>query len=627
MSAGRRFGTSQRAALYLAADGKCSSCEADLQPGWHADHIHPHSKGGATDVVNGQALCPACNLRKGSRTSMTPPLSQWQQDALRKFSGHDSDFLAVACPGAGKTRFALAAAQHQIQERGASRIVVVVPTRHLCEQWKQHASKFGIQLDPEFKNGKGGAASDYDGVVVTYASVASEPNIYRRMATPRSLVIFDEVHHAGDDASWGKAMRHAFDDAGRRLLLSGTPKRTDGTEVPYVTYDDEGAFVEDYLYDYGRALEDHRVDDDGNSFPVVRPTDFNVFDGRARWLTATDAEVRMNLSDAGDAEMSNALSSALDPGGDWIPSTLTAANDALTAARREVADAGGLVVADSQFQARKYAATLERITGESVALAISDAPDASNTITNFDKGRSRWIVAVQMVSEGVDIPRLSVCVYATRKRTELFFRQVVGRIVRCQGVDDSKRATMFIPSVEPLVRFASEIERTTRMALEAKEAREQADREMGERINPTILGAEAALHTGTISHGTQFTADEIAFAQTLINSHGLPVDTHPATMAQIVRSLRGGQGGEASGPQEVPDLPLAERKKQAKADLKDLVGKVAYHCYGGRDRAGDVRYDLKKVTGYGIDNSTSLEQIERHVAIASRCLREGRQVA
>jgi 5-methylcytosine-specific restriction endonuclease McrA len=35
---------------------------------WHADHIVPFSKGGATTVANGQVACAGCNLAKSNGT-------------------------------------------------------------------------------------------------------------------------------------------------------------------------------------------------------------------------------------------------------------------------------------------------------------------------------------------------------------------------------------------------------------------------------------------------------------------------------------------------------------------------------------------------------------------------------
>jgi 5-methylcytosine-specific restriction endonuclease McrA len=63
----RRFNRLEKIALYLYADGKCELCGKELAPGWHGDHILPFSKGGQTDVINGQALCAECNLKKGAK--------------------------------------------------------------------------------------------------------------------------------------------------------------------------------------------------------------------------------------------------------------------------------------------------------------------------------------------------------------------------------------------------------------------------------------------------------------------------------------------------------------------------------------------------------------------------------
>ncbi|MBR7503214.1 ATP-dependent helicase, partial [Mycobacterium tuberculosis] len=92
-----------------------------------------------------------------------------------------------------------------------------------------------------------------------------------RTAAGRTLVILDEVHHAGDALSWGDAVREAFGPAVRRLSLTGTPFRSDTSPIPFVTYapDAEGirTSVADYSYGYGRALKDS----------VVRPVLFLAY--------------------------------------------------------------------------------------------------------------------------------------------------------------------------------------------------------------------------------------------------------------------------------------------------------------------------------------------------------------
>lgn len=60
----RFFNARQRVALFLHAAGRCRLCGVELERGWHGDHVTAFSRGGATDLPNGQALCPGCNLKK-----------------------------------------------------------------------------------------------------------------------------------------------------------------------------------------------------------------------------------------------------------------------------------------------------------------------------------------------------------------------------------------------------------------------------------------------------------------------------------------------------------------------------------------------------------------------------------
>src|SRR5699024_3373296 len=130
-------------------------------------------------------------------------------------------------------------------------------------------------------------------------------------------------------------------------------------------------------------------------------------------------------------QTARAWRTALDPAGDWIPAVLTAANTRLEQLRAGgVPDAGGLVIASDQKTARAYAKVLERIAGDAPTVVLSDDPTASQRIAEFAEGDGRWMVAVRMVSEGVDVPRLAVGVYATSASTPLYFAQAVGRFVR-----------------------------------------------------------------------------------------------------------------------------------------------------------------------------------------------------
>ncbi len=379
-------------------------------------------------------------------------LRAWQTAALTAyFEDNPRDFLAVATPGAGKTTFALSVASELLSRRVVDRITVVAPTEHLKTQWAEAAAKVGIPLDPSY-SAKGRSSSEFVGVAMTYAGVAANP-LAHRIRTERfnTLVILDEVHHAGDALSWGEAVREAFEPARRRLALTGTPFRSDINPIPFVTYAPDGdgvpRSVPDFTYGYAHALADH----------VVRPVLFMAYSGQMQWRTRAGDEVAARLGEPLTKDMTaHALRTALDPKGAWIPSVLEAADRRLSEVRRHVPDAGGLVIATDQESARAYAQVLAQVSGEKPTVVLSDEKAASKKIATFTDDGSRWMVAVRMVSEGVDVPRLAVGVYATTTSTPLFFAQAIGRFVRARKRGET--ASIFVPSVPLLLAHASEME-------------------------------------------------------------------------------------------------------------------------------------------------------------------------
>jgi len=380
-------------------------------------------------------------------------LRAWQQAAMSKYlTDLPRDFLAVATPGAGKTTFALSVAAELLGRRLIDRITIVAPTEHLKTQWAEAAGRFGIPIDPNYSAGQGKTSGDFVGIAVTYAGVAVNP-LAMRIRTERfkTLVILDEVHHAGDALAWGEGVREAFEPAVRRLALTGTPFRSDVNPIPFVTYapgpDGIPRSVADYTYGYAEALADS----------VVRPVLFMAYSGHMTWRTRAGDEMAVHLGEPLTKDLTaQALRTALDPNGSWIPAVLEAADKRLSEVRRHVPDAGGLVIATDQDSARAYAKTLKQLTGESATVVLSDEKASSKKIATFSAGDSRWMVAVRMVSEGVDVPRLAVGVYATTTSTPLFFAQAIGRFVRARTRGET--ASVFLPSVPQLLTFAAELE-------------------------------------------------------------------------------------------------------------------------------------------------------------------------
>jgi superfamily II DNA or RNA helicase len=381
-------------------------------------------------------------------------LRAWQVAALARYRElSQTDFLAVATPGAGKTTFALRVATDLLEARTIEQVIVVTPTEHLKVQWAEAASKVGLHLDPGLGGSRRGRSRQFQGQAVTYAGVAAATFAFEaRTVNARTLVIFDEIHHAGDALSWGEAVAQAFALASRRLSLTGTPFRSDATPIPFVTYEQDAdgtrRSVPDYTYGYAEALADH----------VVRPVVFLAYGGGMRWKTRAGDELAANLGEPLTKDITaQAWRTALDPAGEWMPAVLAAADKRLEEVRRHIPDAGGLVIASDQRQARAYARALATITGQKPTLVLSDDPGASRRIEAFAESVDRWMVAVRMVSEGVDVPRLAVGVYATATSTPLFFAQAVGRFVRSRR--RGELASVFLPTVPILLAHAGSLER------------------------------------------------------------------------------------------------------------------------------------------------------------------------
>src|SRR3954463_7895494 len=207
-----------------------------------------------------------------SLTHSATGLRDWQRRALGLMEGWQSGpFLIAAAPGAGKTRPALEAARALLRSGEIDRVAVVCPTSPLTRQWAAAAARLGLQLLPDAPELR--TSRDYDGVAVTYARVASVAGIYGRQCTERTLVIVDEAHHLGDELAWGQGFLQAFRPAGRWLLLSGTPFRTDDAAIPGVEYDSSGIAVPDIEYSYSDAIRDS----------VCRRVVFVPYDGVLQW--------------------------------------------------------------------------------------------------------------------------------------------------------------------------------------------------------------------------------------------------------------------------------------------------------------------------------------------------------
>ncbi|MCZ2523393.1 DEAD/DEAH box helicase [Streptomyces sp. HB2AG] len=559
-------------------------------------------------------------------------LRAWQQAAMDEYvAKQPRDFLAVATPGAGKTTFALTLASWLLHHHVVQQVTVVAPTEHLKKQWAEAAGRIGIKLDPEYSAGP--LSKEYHGVAVTYAGVGVRPILHRNRCEQRkTLVILDEIHHAGDSKSWGEACFEAFEPATRRLALTGTPFRSDTNPIPFVAYgeDSEGVrrSVADYTYGYADALADH----------VVRPVIFLSYSGNMRWRTKAGDEIEARLGEPMTKDaISQAWRTALDPAGDWMKNVLRAADTRLTEVRKAIPDAGALVIATDHRSAKAYAKSLRTITGKSPTVVLSDDAGASKKIEEFSAGDDRWMVAVRMVSEGVDVPRLAVGVYATSISTPLFFAQAVGRFVRSRRRGET--ASVFLPSVPTLLGFANEMELQRDHVLDRprkgdddnpyaeeedllKEAEKQQDEDTGEQDMLPFEALESdAVFDRVLYDGAEFGMQAHPGSEEEQDYLGIPGLLEPDQVQLLLQKRQARQIAHSRRkPDDEADLlelpadrrPIVTHKQllELRKQLNTLVS--AYHHQSGKPH-GVIHNELRRLCGGPPSAEATAGQIKERI--------------
>jgi superfamily II DNA or RNA helicase len=535
-------------------------------------------------------------------------LRRWQKKALDRLAEVDAtDTLVVATPGAGKTTFALTAALGELSRRPGHRLIVVAPTAHLKLQWAQAAERLGLHLEPQWQSGTP-LPVDMHGIVVTYQQVASAPAALRA-AAGKAVVILDELHHAGDDRAWGDAVREAFEPSPRRLALSGTPFRSDTRAIPFVRYQLDEA-VADFEYGYGDALRDRRV---------VRPVYFPRINGFMEWMAPDGAVVSASFDDALDRVRSaQRLRTALSLDGEWMPTVLQQAHRQLVALRREQPDAGGLVIATDREHAHGIADILRKRCGADAVVVTSDDPMASHRIARFAGSDAPWIVAVRMVSEGVDIPRLRIGVYATTTATDLFFRQAVGRLVRWTGAVPQEKAYFFIPDDPRLREWAQQIADQRRHSLRKRSedaASDSAPEPDGTELDAQVHDEDQQL---SLFAALSAVADEgphpvaSVFDETL-DDDGAEDDDDPSLALLLAPPpLPDGRMPGLGGPS----------RREVKASLRDRNAILARELarFTGLTHA-QVNGKLNQLAGLQRVGEATLEQLESRALQAERWLK------
>jgi hypothetical protein len=386
----------------------------------------------------------------------------------------------------------------------------------------------------------------------------------RRVPT---LVVVDEIHHAAEDRSYGIALRTLSEPAQRRLMLTGTLFRTSKKErIAFAEFDSNNTIVADYTYTYTQAIND------GHCRGLIAYS----YDGKAHWIDAAgERHDECLTADLDEADEGAAYHTLLKPG-PWVKGFLECADEFLDEQRFEDPRAGGLVLASCKEDAKAYAKILNDLTGEKPTLVTEDVPDAVHRIDRFRKGHTRWMVAVQMISEGVDIPRLSVLCYLTTKKTTLHFIQAVGRTLRKDGpVED---AILLIPAHSRLVTLASELLQVSEEAhtLLIKEEKERNQDLQESECSPspssfTPLGADGLDLDSAMTLYGKFDPDDIRDIEEHLMRHG-----RPKKLAPIIAEWMSESPPTTRTPDRTPETPsLVQQIAGMRRDKDKLANRVA----------------------------------------------------
>ncbi|SES81328.1 DEAD/DEAH box helicase [Thalassotalea agarivorans] len=378
-------------------------------------------------------------------------LRSWQSDcinsAISKFtSSTDSSdfkkhFLALATPGAGKTIMAATLAR-KMYELGLIDLVLCFSPSSIV------SSDFSDELTTQFKtefNGKVGSLGD----AFTYQKLGTLDNdTWKLFDRFRVFVIFDEIHHCAgssthDANAWGAPIIEIIrEKAAYSIALTGTPWRSDSLPIALSSYCEDNRIQCDYVYGLKQAIADGvcRVPQviavDNNKIVVTRTKKQKVYNSFNTLLTAKATSYsHIVLNETVNEQV------------------LSRAIIKLNELRKINSNSGGLVVASSIEHAEAIKLLMIKNYNKGAVVVTTNEARPSDRIKDFRKSSDEWLISVGMVSEGTNIPRLQVCCNLTNITTEMYFRQIFGRVLRKTNAPNQE-AYMFMPAEPKLVSYA-----------------------------------------------------------------------------------------------------------------------------------------------------------------------------
>jgi len=377
-------------------------------------------------------------------------LRAWQSAcldiALTKFIAGQSHFLCLATPGAGKTIMAAEVGAALKEQNLIDLVLCFSPSLTIA---KSIESTFTWRLNSSFNGGIGAVGGSYTYQNMLYMS----DEFWDLLKCYRVLVVFDEIHHCAgntviDANAWGMdILTKIQDNAAYTLALTGTPWRSDSQPISLARYSNpEGEILCDFVYGLSEAVHDG----------VCRSPTIVLVDNENLKVTK-DTEGSKSFHSIQELLMNESIPySAIITNRDAMLYLLKQGCNKLSEIRLINNSAGGLVVASSVEHARDILTLLHEECNQSAVIVTYRHDDPVGEISRFRTSDVQWIVSVGMVSEGTDIPRLQVCCHLSHIKTELYFRQVLGRILRVSNAVNQE-AWLYTIAERKLTCFAERI--------------------------------------------------------------------------------------------------------------------------------------------------------------------------
>lgn len=658
MAERRKFSNREHAVLYDASDGCCAECGAELEPGWHADHADPHSRGGETDIDNGRALCPDCNLRKGNRVQYTDAFRPrpFQREVINAVldgmaAGRDTT-IVLASPGSGKTLAYQAAATYAYREGLTDLVAVFVPRIILaqgCETAWLHRRDDGtlggdhLLFDARSRLGRiqhvpnrppltpPGATGI--GFVTTYSALVTNTLVYESWARHhkgRFLLIADEAQFCGtssDDRSGGTRAGQLITElhglAAHTLLLTGTPYRSDRQPLILADYDEPDEEGKRRLLSHATPA----LYSDGVAEGYLRRFEALMHEARVRWKHVDNTTTEYDLSGNGDY-----LIDVLRKPEVWQP----VADGVVSAVRekqRVNAEYRGLISCMEVKDAKRvfdYLTAPGRYPGLRVLKATSeDGEEAEKALRAFQRRDGGDIlVTVRKAFIGYDCPQITVVGVLTHYRDWGHLEQLVGRGLRTwKGAPSRSQSCRVVAPDDPaMAKFIDYMQGQSEQGLRKRKRRDnEGGGGGGEKPDELGYVESAQLTTArVVSNDTELDNEQRLLIEAVKHEVGSAEDvTVLAMFAEKMALAIPRQMSPAEEPEPDP-VPLTEQEQigaicaQVAQEIRNIL--TAQGIKGGRSDYGDhiqrVTAEVNNLAGWRAPECRTVEQAQSRLTAA-----------